>query len=104
MYHIVVSDPLQLMKRISYGWIRRPLSFGLGEEELLFFFTKRNHEAEFLSPVVFLRSQLSKIHNSLPLQLFSTSTLAVIFRDVLRAEFSMASWCLLLAALTLQRS
>jgi hypothetical protein len=41
------------------------------------------------------------MHDSLPLQLFSTATLAVIFRDDLRAEFSMAPWCLLAATLTL---
>jgi hypothetical protein len=39
------------------------------------------------------------MHDSLPLQLFSTSTLAVIFRDDLRVKFLMAPWCLLAASL-----
>jgi hypothetical protein len=41
------------------------------------------------------------MHGSFPLQLFSTSTLALIFREDLRAEFSMAPWCVLTAPLTL---
>jgi hypothetical protein len=41
------------------------------------------------------------MHGSLPLQLFSTSTLTVIFRDDLPAGFSVAPWRLLAAALTL---
>jgi hypothetical protein len=38
------------------------------------------------------------MHDFLLLRLFSTYTLAVIFRNDLRAEFSMAPWCLLAAA------
>jgi hypothetical protein len=41
------------------------------------------------------------MHDSLTLQLFSTSPLVVIFRDDLRVEFSIAPWCLLATALTL---
>jgi hypothetical protein len=86
---IVISDPLHLMKRIHYRWIRRTLSFGLGGQELLYFSTKIQ-KAGFLSPVVFLQSQNRKRHNPLLFRFFSTCTLAVIFRDNLRAELSMA--------------
>jgi hypothetical protein len=41
------------------------------------------------------------MHDSLPLQLSSSSTLAIIFRNDLRAEFSMTPWCPLAAVLTL---
>jgi hypothetical protein len=52
---ISISDPLYLMKRIRYRWVRRIFSFGLGEQELLFFSTK-NSKTGLLSPVVFLQS------------------------------------------------
>jgi hypothetical protein len=48
-----------------------------------------------------VQSQLSKTYDSLPPQLFSTSTLTVIFRDDLPVESSMGPWCPLPAALTL---
>jgi hypothetical protein len=50
---------------------------------------------------MFLQSQLSKMYDFLPLQLFSTSTLAVIFRDDLSVGFSMAPRCPLAVVLTI---
>jgi hypothetical protein len=41
------------------------------------------------------------MHDSLPLELFSTRTLALILRDNLQTEFMLVPWCLLAAELTL---
>jgi hypothetical protein len=97
---VVICDPLHLMKRIRYRWVARQLSIGFGSEQLFFSMT-RIKEAGFLSPIVFLDSHLSKMHDSLPLQLFSPFTLSMIFQDHSGPEYVMAPWCLLSAALTI---
>jgi hypothetical protein len=97
---VIISDPLHLLKRICYRLIRTTLLMGLEHEELLFSI-KRFQPIGFLSPIVFLQSRVSKMHDSLPLELFSPETLTVILRDHLQTEFMLAPWCLLTAALTL---
>jgi hypothetical protein len=97
---VVISDPLPLLKRICDQLIRTPLSMGLGHKELLFSI-EGIQQTGFLSPIVFLQSRVSKMHDSLPLELFSPRTLAVILRDNLQTEYMLAPWCLLTVALTL---
>jgi hypothetical protein len=97
---VIISDPLHLLKRIRYRWVKSAFSMGLGNEQL-FFSTKRIEEAGFLSPVVFMQGQATKMHDSLPLRLFSPLTLSVIFQQNWLPEFAMAPWCLLTAALTI---
>jgi hypothetical protein len=62
---------------------------GLGHEELLFPI-KRIQQAGFLSPIMFLQSRVSKVHDSLPLELISPSALTVILWDNLQTEFVLA--------------
>jgi hypothetical protein len=97
---IVISDPLHLLKRIRSRLIRTPLLMGLGHEELLFSI-ERIQQTGLLSPIAFVQSLVSKMHDPLPLELLSPRTLAVILRDNLQTELVLAPWCLLTAALTL---
>jgi hypothetical protein len=97
---VVICDPLHLLKRIRYRWVTSTFSIGFGTERVLFS-TRRIKNAGFLSPIVFLQSRVSKMHDALPVQLFSPLTLSLIFRDNLSSEFIMAPWCLLTAGLTL---
>jgi hypothetical protein len=89
------------MKRIRYWWMPSTFSIGFGSEEDVMFSLASIQNADILSLAVFLNTLIIKMHDSLPLQLFSSSTLATIFERGLRTEIVMARWCLLRAALTL---
>jgi hypothetical protein len=75
---VVISDPFHLLKRIRHRLTRTTLSMGLGHEKLLFSI-ERIQQTGFLSPIVFLQSQVSKMHDSLPLELFSLQDLSRLF-------------------------
>jgi hypothetical protein len=96
----IISDPLHLLKRIRYRWASKNFSMRLGHERV-FFSTDRIRKVGFLSLIVFLESQASKMHDSLPVQLFSPMTFSIILPDNMHPEFAMTPWCLLTAALTL---
>jgi hypothetical protein len=76
-YPPIISDPLHLLKRIRCRWVSRNFSTGLGQERV-FFSTDRIRKVGFLSPIVFLESQASKMHDSFPIHLFFPLTFLVI--------------------------
>jgi hypothetical protein len=57
--------------------------------------------AGFLSSVVFLTASITKMHDSLPLELFSPDTFADILQNGMTPEMDLAPWCLMTAALTI---
>jgi hypothetical protein len=55
---------------------------------------------QILSPSVSSNAASTKVHDSIPLRLFSPLTLAMIFQHELGSEVVIAPWCLFNAALT----
>jgi hypothetical protein len=74
-------------------------SIGFGADEITFSLA-RIREANFLAPVVFDNSKITKMHDSLPLQLFSPVTFSWILKHP-GPELVLTPWCLLTAALTI---
>jgi hypothetical protein len=95
---VIICDPLHLLKRIRYRLVA--LLQLICPEEHFEFFLCVIHEAHILAPVVFNNSRESKMHDSLPLELFSLKTLACILNNPIIAETMMVPWCLLVVALT----
>jgi hypothetical protein len=61
----------------------------------------RIQKASICSPVVFLNSGITKMQDSLPLELFSPKVFAQALSQCPCNDIVMASWCLLTSALTL---
>jgi hypothetical protein len=95
----IICDPKHLVKRLRYRFVRSELSIGFGAENIPFSLTKIQ-AAGFLAPVVFENSAITKMHDALPLQLFSPITFGWILATAGR-ELVSSPWCLLTAALTL---
>jgi hypothetical protein len=94
---VITSDPLQLMKRICYRWVFSEIAIAFGADSAKF--SLRTLEGwNVVSPVVFINSHITKMHDSLPLRLFSPTTFFTILRRGQGPEFVMAPWCLLTAA------
>jgi hypothetical protein len=58
-------------------------------------------DVNILSPIVFHNSRETKMHDSLPLELFSLKTLDYILHNPIAGETMIVPWCLLVLALTL---
>jgi hypothetical protein len=98
---VIVSDPLHLMKSIRYRWASSEIAIAFGADPAKF--SLRTLEGwNVVSPVVFMNSHITKMHDSLPLHLFSPTTFSTMFRRGQGPEFIMAPWCLLTAALILR--
>jgi hypothetical protein len=95
---VVICDPLHLLKRIRYRLLQ--LIQLCSPQEHLQFCLSVIQEAHILSPVVFDNSHESKMHDSLPLELFSLKTLGYILYHPVVGETMMVPWCLLVVALT----
>jgi hypothetical protein len=89
---------LQLLNRIRHRLLRIE-EFFLPEEHL-HFCLQAIQDAHILSPVVFNNSRESKMHDSLPLELFSLTTLRHILENPIVGETMLAPWCFLVIALT----
>jgi hypothetical protein len=90
---------LHLLKRIRYRLLE-VLDF-CSEQEHLRFCLSLIQEANILSTVVFDNSHASKMHDSLPLEMFSLKTLGYILYNPVVGETMMVPWCLLVVPLTL---
>jgi hypothetical protein len=102
----VAGDPLHLEKRVRYRMVsRREFSVAWsrrnGDVVQIQFSLDRIREAGICSPLVFANSKASKMHDSLPLGLFSVKTLGDILRTKKPPELLMVPWCLLNVSLTL---
>jgi hypothetical protein len=98
-----VGDPLHLLKRIRYRMVRRQafsVAWGRESARLITFSLRRIRESQVCSSLVFVDSKVSKMHDSLPLELFSQRTLSNILTSGKPAELLMVPWCLLNVALT----
>jgi hypothetical protein len=96
---VVICDPKHLAKRVRYRWVEDDFSVGTPGNGF-FFSLARIRDAGLSSPVVFVNSQESKMHDSLPLELFSPKTLVFILTNDVEGENVMVPWCLLVTALT----
>jgi hypothetical protein len=77
--HLVSGDPLHIKKRIRYRWVGFTFRMGYGSEENISFSLERIQMTQILSPTVFSNAACIKMHDSLPLRLFSPLILAMIF-------------------------
>jgi hypothetical protein len=96
-----ICDPLDLLKRIRYRWVLGALSIGVGPDDPTTFSLENIQGWRILSPVVFLNSHITKMHDSLPLRLFSPATFKQVLERGPSPEHVLAPWCLLVTALTL---
>jgi hypothetical protein len=97
--YLVICDPLHLLKRIRYRFVRDDFSV-ICPEDGFSFTLAAIAQADFLSPVVFTNSRESKMHDSLPLELFSARTLVYLLENEVVGETMMIPWCLLVVVLT----
>jgi hypothetical protein len=95
---VLICDPLHLLKRIRYRLLQ--LAEVFLTEESLHFCLQVIQDGHILSPVVFDNSHESKMHDSLPLELFSLKTLQYILENPVVGETMLAPWCFLVIALT----
>jgi hypothetical protein len=97
--YAIICDPNHLEKRLRYRFVSACFSIGFGTECIIFSLDAIE-AAGFLAPVVFDNSRITKMHDSLPLQLFSPVTFNWILHHP-GPELVLAPWCLMTAALTL---
>jgi hypothetical protein len=89
------------MKRIRYRWVDSEIAIAFGADPAKF--SLRTLEGwNVVSPVVFMNSHITKMHDSLPLCLCSATTFSTILRRGQGPEFVMAPWCLFTTALILK--
>jgi hypothetical protein len=97
----IICNPKHLVKRIRYRFVSSSqFSIGFIAEER-FFSLLRIQQAGFLPDIVFDNSQITKMHDLLPLYLFSPMTFTFILSREYTPELMLSPWCLLTAALTL---
>jgi hypothetical protein len=75
-------------------------SIGFGTEER-FFSSSRIQQAGFFPDIIFDNPQITKVHDLLPLYLFSPMTFTFILSRECTPKLMLNPWCLLTAALTL---
>jgi hypothetical protein len=95
----IICDPKHLEKRLRYRLVSAEFSIGFGDDRISFSLA-RIQGADFLAPIVFDNSRITKMHDSLPLQLFSPVTFSWIL-ETEGLELVLAPWCLLTAVLTM---
>jgi hypothetical protein len=95
----IICDPKHLCKRLRYRFVSARFSIGFGDQPPILFSLDRIQTAGFLAPVVFDNSRITKMYDSLPLQLFSPVTFMWILAHP-GPELVLTPWCLLTAALT----
>jgi hypothetical protein len=99
----MISDPLHLLKRVRYLWATA-VTFCIASRAVKIVFNLDNvQHANIVSPLVFVNSPVSKMHDSLPLQLFSPRVLARILTYCIERELLMVPWGLLVWALAIPR-
>jgi hypothetical protein len=105
---VVAGDPLHIEKRVRYRMVSRD-EFYLAwcdraspqrPPRVIKFSLRRIREAHVCPELVFVNSKASKMHDSLPLELFSSKTLDAIMTAQDSTELLMVPWCLLNVALT----
>jgi hypothetical protein len=97
----IVCDSKHLVKRIRYRFVSSSqFSIGFGTEER-FFSLLRIQQVWCFPDIVLDNSQITKMHDLLPLYLFSPMTFTVILSREYTPELVLSPWCLLTAALPL---
>lgn len=98
---VIISDPLHVLKRIRYRWVSAVFTIGVGSHGDSVFSTAVIESWNMLPPIVFLNSRITKMHDSLPLRLFSPSIFGVILRKPPSSEYVLTPWSMLVAGLIL---
>jgi hypothetical protein len=97
---LVISDPLHLLKRIRYRLLSSDFRIGVNGDERDFLISTIQTIAQ-VPPAVFDNSRMTKMHDSLPLHLFSRQPILEAFeRHQGREFFVLFPWHLIVAGLT----
>jgi hypothetical protein len=97
---LVISDPLDILKRIRYRFLSGRLRIAVGNDQTEFHIDDVRDKLP-LPPIVFNNSGITKIHDSLALELFSQASFHQIFHDRLpQALFTFFPWFLMVSSLT----
>jgi hypothetical protein len=97
----IICDPKHLVRRIRYRFVSSSqfsIDFGTDQRS---FSLSRIQRAGFLPDIMFDNSQITKMHDLLPLYLLSPLTFTFILSREYTPELVLSPWCLLTAALTL---
>jgi hypothetical protein len=78
---LIFSDPLHLLKRIRYGFVSSEFSIGSGRQQIKFLID-RIQKTSICSPVIFLNSRITKMHDLLSLKLFSQRSSLTFYPSV----------------------
>jgi hypothetical protein len=83
---VIISDPLHILKRIRYRLLSGRFRIGVGNDQTEFRIENVGDKLP-LPPIVFDNSRITKMYDSLPLELFSQAALHQIFHDCLPQVF-----------------
>jgi hypothetical protein len=86
---LIFYDPLHVLKRIRYGFVSSEFTIGFGGQQIKFSID-RIQKASICSPVVFLNSRITKMYDSLPLELFSPKFFAHVLSQCPCSDIVMA--------------
>jgi hypothetical protein len=75
---LAVTDPLHMLKRIRYRFLSGDLRVGADERIEIFTITKIKAAVK-LPGIIFDNPRITKMHDFLPLQLFSRETILAAF-------------------------
>jgi hypothetical protein len=96
---LVSSDPHHILKRIRYRLVAFDAESEADRPELFSLAHMRAYVQ--LQPVVYQNSKVTKMHNFLPLHLFSQRTTYALFAEACASEFFVFfPWFLVVSALT----
>jgi hypothetical protein len=96
----IITEPLHVLKRIHYRFLSGPFRIGVGHDQTEFCIGDVRDKLP-LPPIVFDNSRITKMHDSLTLELVSQASLHQIFNNCMPLAFlAFFPWFLLVAGLT----
>jgi hypothetical protein len=96
----IICDPKHLAKRVRYRFVSGEfwVGIGIGPVDILFSL-ERIEKSGILPLIVFDQSRITKMHDVLPIRLFSPVTFHVILTHGWKPELVLSPWCLLTSSL-----
>lgn len=82
----IVGDPLHLFKRLRYRLFNNIIHVGFNLNSIFINLKKLRDVLNYLQTAVFRSDALSKMHDSLPILLFSWKSLIILFENKMYTE------------------
>jgi hypothetical protein len=97
----IIYDPKHMAKRVRYRFVSGEfwVGIGIGPVDILFSL-ERIEKSGILRLTVFDKTRITKMHNVLPIRLFSPVRFHVILTRGWKPELVLSPWCLLTSSLT----